>query len=105
MSPLLNNIDAAVSEEDRYRTPSPQDDSHDEYTPTRQSIRSPTVWVTPSQRSSTSSIATNTRAALDALYKTLYGQDPVRCLLPQAEARLNVPHPFLPATKSPEMIL
>src|ERR1700694_4165082 len=85
------HLDATVSE-DRYRTPSPQGDSHDEYTPTRQSIRSGTVWVTPSQRSSTPSIATNTRMALDVLYKAVYGQDSIRCLLTQGEGGLNVAH-------------
>jgi hypothetical protein len=85
----LVNVDDRISES-RYRdeydhwhlTPSPpaqRDEAH-EYTPTRQSIRSGSIWVTPSQRSNTSSIASNTRTALEGLYKTMYGQDPIRCL-------------------------
>ena len=70
------HLNVTVSE-DCYHTPSPQGDSHDEYTPTCQSIQSGTVWVTPSQCSSTPSIATNTRMALDVLYKTVYGQDSI----------------------------
>ncbi len=95
------HLDATV----HYSTPSPRDDSHDEseYTPTRQSIRSGTLWVTPSQHSSTSSIATNTRTALDVLYKTVYGQDSIRCLLTQGEGGLNVAHAVRRASKSPEV--
>jgi len=57
----------------------------------------------PSQRSSTSSIATNTRTALDVLYKTVYGQDSIRCLLTQGEGGLNVAHAVRCASKSPEV--
>ena len=98
------HLDATVSE-DHYRSPSLRDDSHDEseYTPTRQSIRSGTVWVTPSQRSTTSSISTNTRMALDVLYETVYGQDSIRCLLTQGEGGLNVAHAVRRASKSSEV--
>ena len=98
-----SHLDATVSE-NQYRTPSPQDNSHDEseYTLMRQSIRSGTVWVTPSQRSSTSSIATNTQMALDVLYKTVYGQD-ICCLLTQGEGGLNVAHAVRRASKSPQV--
>jgi hypothetical protein len=96
------HLNATVSEE-HYHTPSPQGDSHDEYIPTSQSTRSGTVWVTPSQRSSTPSIATITRTALDVLYKTVYGQDSIRCLLTKGEGGLNVAHAVQRASKSPEV--
>lgn len=104
MSQLSAHLDATVSE-DHYRTPSPHDYSHDEseYTPTRQSNRSGIVWVTPSQRSSTSSIATNTRTALDLLYETLYGQNSIHCLLTQGEGGLNIAHAVRRASKSPQV--
>jgi hypothetical protein len=97
----------AVTSNDCYRTPSPpapQDDSsHDEYTPTHQSIRSGTVWTTPTQRSNTASIATAARTALDNLYTRIYGQDSIRCLLTQGEGALQVAHAVQRASKSSEV--
>jgi hypothetical protein len=94
----------AVTSNDRYHTPSPpQDDSsHDEYTPTgptHQSIRSGTVWTTPSQRSNTASIATTARTALDNLYKRIYGQ---RFHTMPIEGALQVAHAVQHASKSSE---
>jgi hypothetical protein len=105
---MASDSDTTDPDEIRLLTPSPpaqQDDSHDEYTPSPQSIRSDTVWVTPSQRSNTSSIAANARTALDSLYKTIYGQDSIRCLLTLGEGGLNVAHAVRRASKSPEVSL
>ena len=84
--------DLSTSDRD-HLTPSPpvQEDSHDEYTPTRKSTYS-TSWTTPSQRSHTASISSSTREALDRLYKSVYGEDPLRCLVTQSNESLNVPH-------------
>jgi hypothetical protein len=54
-SPESTYRDALMSDS-RPRTPTPPvqvDDSHDDYTPPRQSVRSGTIWITPSQRSNT----------------------------------------------------
>lgn len=80
-------------------TPSPPD-SHHEYTLTRQSG---TIWITPPHCSSTTSIATNLRTALEGLYNRIYGQDSVRCLLTLGEGGLNVAHTVQRASKSPEV--
>jgi hypothetical protein len=98
--------DAVMSDDCHLTTPSPpakRDDSHDEYTPTRQSAQSGTVWITPSQRSSTTSLASSLRTALEDLYKKIYGQDSVRCLLPLGKGGLNVAHAVRRASKSPEV--
>ena len=98
--------DAVISDDRHVTTPSPpakEDDSHDEYTPTRQSARSGTVWSTPSQRSSTSSIPSSLRIALEELHKKIYGQDSVRCLLTLGKGGLNVAHAVRRASKSPEV--
>jgi hypothetical protein len=105
-SPESPSRDAVASDDRHLMTPSPpaqQDDSHGEYTPTRQSTQSGTVWVTPSQRSNTSSIATNARTSLDDLYKRIYGQDSIRCLLTLGKGGLTVAHAIRRASKSPEV--
>lgn len=85
-------------------TPSPQvqDDSHDEYTPRRQSVRS-TTWTTPSQRSNTASISSSTRAALDELYERIYGENSLRCLLTQYQGGLNIAHAIQRSSKPDEV--
>jgi hypothetical protein len=100
----------AVASGDRHlTTPSPpaqQDDSNDEYTPTRQSAQSAssgTVWITPSHRSSTASMATKVRTALEKLYKKIYGEDSIRCLLTLGKGGLNVAHAVQRASKLPDV--
>ena len=100
--------DAVASDDRHLTTPSPpaqQDDSHDEYTPTRQSVQSAsgTVWITPSHRSSTTSLATILRTALEDLYNKIYGPDSIRCLLTLGEGGLNLAHAVQRASKSPEV--
>jgi hypothetical protein len=70
------------NESDPHHTPSPpaQQDDSDKYTSTYQSIRSGSIWVTPSQRSKTSSIASDTRTALEGLYKTIMEKTPYDAL-------------------------
>jgi len=69
-NPESSYCDSSTSDCD-HCTPSPpvQQDSHDEYTPTRKYTHS-SSWTTPSQRSHTASISSSTHEALDRLYKS-----------------------------------
>jgi len=99
-NPESSYRDSSTSDRD-HLTPSPpvQEHSQDEHTPTRQSVRS-TTWTTPSQRSNTASISSSTRTALDKLYKKIYGEDSLRCLLMQTKGGLNIAHAVQRASKS-----
>ncbi|KAM6489220.1 hypothetical protein JOM56_015390 [Amanita muscaria] len=110
-SPYRDNVDMP---DDYHRTPrsprspSPlaqQDDSYDDLTPPHRSTQSGSVWITPSQRSNSGSIATNAKTALEELYKRIYGQDSIRCLLTQAKGALQVAHAVQRASKSSELTL
>ena len=52
---------------------------------------------------STTSIATDIRTGLEDLYKSMYGQDSIRCFLTQGESGLHVAHAVQRASKSPEV--
>lgn len=107
-SPETPYRDAVMSDDIRHHTPSPpalQDDSHDEYTPTCQSIQSGMVWTTPSQRSNTRRIAADARKALNELYERIYGPDSIRCLLTQGTGGLNIAHAVQCASKSSVLTL
>jgi hypothetical protein len=99
-NPESSYRDSSTSDHD-HRTPSPPV-HQDEYTPTRQSVRSIT-WTTPSQRSNTASISSSTRIALDKLYKKIYGDDSLRCLLMKTTGGLNIAHAVRRASKSDEV--
>jgi hypothetical protein len=49
------------------------------------------------------SIASNTRTALEGLYKTIYGEDSIRCLVTLGKGGLNVAHAIRHASKSHEV--
>jgi hypothetical protein len=102
-NPESSYRDSSTSDRD-HLTPSPpvQEDSHDEYTPTRKSTHG-TSWTTPSQRSHTASISSSAREALDRLYKSIYGEDSLRCLVTQSNESLNVPHVVRRASTSDEV--
>ena len=72
-------------------TPGPSEQQETEYTPTRRSTQGST-WTTPSQRSHTASISSGAREALDRLYKSVYGEDSLRCLVTQSNQSLNISH-------------
>ena len=102
-NPESSYCDSSTSDRD-HLTPSPpvQEDSHDEYTPTRKSTHG-TSWTTPSQRSHTASISSSAREALDRLCKSIYGEDYLRCLVTQSNESLNVPHVVQRASTSDEV--
>jgi len=79
-----------------------QEDSHDEYTPTRKFTHG-TSRTTPSQRSHTASISSGAREALDRLYKSIYGEDSLRCLITESNESLNVPHVVRRASTTDEV--
>jgi hypothetical protein len=94
---------SSTSDRDHLTPSSPvQQDSHDDYTPTRKSTHSAT-WTTPSQRSHIASISSSVREALDRLYKSIYGGDSLRCLVTQSNESLNVPHVVRRASTSDEV--
>jgi hypothetical protein len=101
-NPESSYRDSSTSDRD-HLTPSPpvQEDSHDEYTPTRKSTHG--TWTTPSQCSHTASISSSAREALDRLYKLIYGEDSLRCLITQSNESLNVPHIVQRASRSDEV--
>ena len=104
-NPESSYRDSSTSNRD-HLTPSPpvQEDSHDEYTPTCKSTHTHgTSWTMPSQRSPTASISSSAREALDRLYKSIYGEDSLRCLITQSNESLNVPHVVQCASTSNEV--
>jgi hypothetical protein len=103
-NPESSYRDSSTSDRDNL-TPSPpvqQDNINDDYTPTRISTHG-TSWTTPSQRSHTASISSSAREALDRLYKSIYGEDSLRCLVTQSNESLNVPHVVRRASTSDEV--
>jgi hypothetical protein len=100
-NPESSYRDSSTSGRDHI-TPSPPQAEEDEYTPTRESVHSST-WTTPSQRSNTASISSGTRTALDELYKKIYGEDSLRCLLTQYRGGLNLAHAVRRASKPDEV--
>ncbi|KIM71942.1 hypothetical protein PILCRDRAFT_747586 [Piloderma croceum F 1598] len=80
-NPESSYPDSSTSDRDQLTPSLPvYQHSHDEYTPTRKFTHS-TSWTTPSQRSHTASISSSAREALNRLYKSIYGEDSLRCLI------------------------
>jgi len=102
-NPESSYRDSSTSDHDQL-TPSPPvyQDSHNEFTPTRKSTHS-TSWTTLSQCSHTASISSSACEALNRLYKLIYGEDSLRCLVTQSNESLNVPHVVWRASTSDEV--
>ena len=81
-------------------SPPPEESSHDEFTPERPSKSVVSEFISPSTRSNTTAnLPSYVRIAINNLYRKIYGEDPLRCLVTRSKLSLIMSHIVQRASK------